>query len=118
MKQGFFLLEALCACLVLFLLAGSTIHHYGQWTRSHRSVIHRKNALVVLTTILEQGTKESAKPENYTYSEQSLACSEPSSSLILPSSVSYPRVQCREITLSWQEEGRGIQSLSIVAGDL
>ena len=118
MKQGFFLLEALSASLMLFLLVGVIMHHYGQWTRSHRSVINQKNALAELITILEQGKKGSPESVKYVYSENFLSCGAPTPSLILPPSVRYPHVHLREVTLSWQEVGNELQSISIVTGDL
>lgn len=116
-KKGFFLLEALLASMLLSLLVGVLIHHYGQWSFGYRRAIQQGRALSLLMTLIEQGTFTSPEPETYTLTEQSIEYGEPEGSLALVIPRGSIRRAGRAITLSWVDHRNAEQQLSVMVGD-
>lgn len=114
MKKGFFLLEALLACALLALIVGAVVHHYGQWSRSYKKVMQQKNALAVLTMLLE--TKKESCPDaaSYIITKQRVEIDAPTGSLAAVSGVTCPRPQCAALKVAWQDDTQFTHSVCAI----
>jgi Tfp pilus assembly protein PilE len=117
MKKGFFLLEALLACALLALLTGVVVHHYGQWSRSYKKVMHQHCALGKLMQVIEKKTANSFDVSPYAITKNTIELDEPSGSLISVPGIQCPRPQCFEIIAFWGEDSQDIQSVSVITGN-
>ena len=98
MKKGFFLLEALLACVLISLLAGSILHYHTQWTLCHKKSLDRSKAVAKLVTFIEQrGMQSNAQLDGYLITQKKVAVQAPVSS----DGDHYPSAQCTQITISW-----------------
>jgi Tfp pilus assembly protein PilV len=108
MKKGFFLLEALLACVLISLLVGSIMHYHAQWSLCHKKSLDRSKALAQLMTFIEQRAEQlSAKSDGYEITQKKVSVPAPMSS----DGDQYPPAQCTEITISWNTG-----AMSIVGG--
>lgn len=96
MKKGFFLLEALLACVLISLLAGSILHYHAQWSLCYKKSLDRSKAVAALMTYLEQREKHSIT-DGYTITQKKIAVAAPASF----DGDQYPPVECIEVTISW-----------------
>jgi hypothetical protein len=108
MKKGFFLLEALLACVLISLLVGAIMHYHAQWSLCHKKSLDRAKALVMLMTVIEQRQEQSkAKLEGYTIIQKKISVPAPQSS----DGNRYPQAQCTQITAVWDTG-----AMSVVVG--
>lgn len=117
MKKGFFLLEALLACALLALLVGVVVHHYGQWSRSYKTVVRQNHALEVLMMCIEKKTAKFSDANSYMITKNAIELDAPSGSLASIPSIQCPRPQCFEIIASWREDSQDTQSVSVITGN-
>lgn len=106
MKKGFFLLEALLACVLISLLAGSIIHYHAQWSLCHKKSLDKSKALAELMACIERKKVFSGHDE-YLITQKKVTVSAPISS----DGDQYPPAECAEITISWHTG-----AISIIAG--
>jgi len=114
-KQGFFLLEALCACALLTILAGGMMHHYGQWFAHYTQAIEQSEGLSTLIKLMEQESQEDTEAEGYTLLRKAIILDNPSG--YWGESGGLPPPKCRELILTWQGKGNHTASVSLIAGD-
>lgn len=112
MKKGFFLLEALLACVLLSLLVGSLVHHYAQWSWSYKHAIGRSKALDELMKYIE--LRLTSSPEkNLNITTKNITMPAPHSSV--PTFI-CPPAQCMEITASWRDDLDESTAMSVIVG--
>lgn len=115
MKKGFFLLEALLACALLALIVGVVLHHYGQWSRNYKKVMQQKNALAVLTMLIETKKELSLDTQLYTITKQRLAIDAPTGSLAMVSGIVCPPPHCTALKIAWQDDTQFTHSVCAIA---
>jgi len=113
MKKGFFLLEALLACVLLSLLVGSIIHHYAQWARSYKNALDRSKALAALVMRIEHHAESYPESDLYVITHKKITIPAPESSFALIPTIILPQAQCMEIKVSWPHDAN--ESLIIYA---
>lgn len=114
MKKGFFLFEALFACVLISFLVGTFLQHHAQWFRSHKKSLDRSKALAHLMAHIEQSEKPSNLPlEGYKITLKKISVPAPTSS----DGQHYAPAQCTELIISWDDSIAGSSQIGIVLGD-
>jgi hypothetical protein len=116
MKKGFFLLEALLACVLLSLLVGSVMHHYAQWSCSYRIALQRGNALAALMMLIEQGVHSCPESESYTITTKKISVTSPTLSMQTVPSIECPPPHCFEMIASWDKNVDATPIVSLIFG--
>jgi Tfp pilus assembly protein PilV len=116
MKKGFFLLEALLACVLLTVLVGSVMHHYAQWSCSYRNALQRGKALAALMMLVEQRVQSCPESEPYTITTKKLSIDPPTISMHTIPRIECSSPQCVEIAAAWHDEGYSAPTVSLVVG--
>ncbi len=109
MKKGFFLIEALLACVLIALLVGATIHYHAQWTRAYKESLDREKALAVLMARIEQGSISSS---DYAITKKTITV--PASESI-DMQIVEP-AECTQITVSWRNGIGESRAMSAIIG--
>lgn len=117
MKKGFFLLEALLACVLISLLAGAMVHYHAQWSVCHKKSLELGKALVMLITLVEQrGSQANVSSNDYIITKKKMSVPAPISSDAHLSELTYPPAHYTEITVSWSDVIGGSRAISAVIG--
>jgi len=118
MKKGFFLLEALLACMLISLLVGSVVHHYAQWARSYKNAVARANGLAALMTLVEQPTTSSSESDTYIITKKKIPIDAPDGAQLLMPIIVCPSPQCVEITASLRGDAHDPVAISVIQGGI
>ena len=113
MKKGFFLLEALLACVLIALLVGAIMHYHAQWSLCYKRSLDRSKALAKLMAHIEQ--RKSFNQRDVIADE----CKISIKNVSIPVSVSsdgryYPPAHCMQISLSWNDPVQGTCEMSAI----
>lgn len=117
MKQGFLLIEALLAMILLCMLIGFCIQQYGQWSRQYKKIMQHAEALSVLMAIAEERSMKPPNDTMFCVSKKMIIIEKPVGSLLAIPSLMYPALHCTELSVTWMGDDTE-HTVSLITGDI